>query len=246
MPKSKRAKVYNLTKTKKKGKTVKNKLVEEIRKAADEYERCFVFSSVNMRNNGLKALRNAWKDSRVFMGKNKVMALALGKSPESEHRDGLCQVAKMITGKCGIVFTNDSVAKIKKDLASVDEIHYARSGFVATEAFGLPEGVIDMPFSMETQLRKNGLHTILKEGKILLGVDTQICNIGDTLTPEQCKLLEMFQVKMAHFRMYPVCVWEASEGSFEEFPIPDFAFEGKKSAGGDEEAIDISNMELFD
>lgn len=233
MPKSKRAKVVNLTKTKKKGKSIKNKLVVEIRNAADEYERCVIFSSVNMRNNGLKTLRNKWKGSRVFMGKNKVMALALGKTPETEHKDGLSQVAKNVTGHCGILFTNQDLDSIKTDLAAVNELHFARSGFVATERFNLPEGIIDMPFSMETTLRKYGLHTSLKDGKIILGVDTDVCKPGDILTPEQCKLLELFQVKMARFRMFPECAWEATDGSFQEFPLPDFAL--KVKAGGSKE-----------
>lgn len=223
MPKSKRSKVFHLTKTKKKGKTIKEKLVTEMHDAANIFKHCYVFKCVNMRNNGLKMLRNKWKDSRVFMGKNKVMALALGKSIESEHKDGLHQVAKMVQGPCGVLFTNMDADTVKGHLAEIHEVHFARSGFVATEDFSLPEGVINMPFSMETQLRKYGLSTSLKEGKILLAADTQVCRIGDQLTPEQCKLLELFDVKMAEFRMYAVCHWEADSGSFEEYPTPDFA-----------------------
>lgn len=225
MPKSKRSKIFHLTKTKKKGKTVKEKLVTEMHDAADKFKHCYVFKCVNMRNNGLKMLRNRWKDSSVFMGKNKVMALALGKSIESEHKDGLHQVAKMVQGPCGVLFTNMEPDTVKEHLSEVREIHFARSGFVATEDFALEEGEINMPFSMETQLRKYGLTTSLKEGKILLSTHTQVCKIGDQLTPEQCKLLELFGVKMAEFRMYASCHWEAENGSFEEYPTPDFAIE---------------------
>lgn len=42
-----------------------------------------------MRNTKLKDLRNEWKDSRFFFGKNKVMAIALGRSKSDEVEDQL-------------------------------------------------------------------------------------------------------------------------------------------------------------
>lgn len=42
-----------------------------------------------MRNTKLKDLRNEWKDSRFFFGKNKVMAVALGRTKSDEIEDQL-------------------------------------------------------------------------------------------------------------------------------------------------------------
>lgn len=42
-----------------------------------------------MRNTKLKDLRNDWKDSRFFFGKNKVMAVALGRTKSDEVEDQL-------------------------------------------------------------------------------------------------------------------------------------------------------------
>lgn len=42
-----------------------------------------------MRNTKLKDLRNEWKESRFFFGKNKVMAIALGRSKSDEVEDQL-------------------------------------------------------------------------------------------------------------------------------------------------------------
>jgi len=230
MPKSKRAKVYHLSKTKKKGRTVKDKIVEEVRAAAENYQRCFVFQTTNMRNNGLKALRMKWRDSRIFMGKNKVMSLALGRSEAGEHRDGISAIAQHLVGACGLLFTNEEEKDVVDHMNQVDELHFARSGFVATDDFVLDEGVVPMPFSMETQLRKYGLPTILKEGKILLNSDTQVCSKGDTLTPEQCKLLELFHIKMASFKIYPVCMWEAEGATCKEFDLPAYVAEAAAAA----------------
>lgn len=64
MPKSRRAKVYNLTQVSKKTREQKDKLFQNIRDAVPEYQNCFVFSVDNMRNNYLKDVRRELSDSR--------------------------------------------------------------------------------------------------------------------------------------------------------------------------------------
>jgi mRNA turnover protein 4 len=43
---------------------------------------------------------------RFFFGKNKVMALALGKTKETEAQDKLHKLTKCLVGQCGLLFTN--------------------------------------------------------------------------------------------------------------------------------------------
>lgn len=64
MPKSKRAKVYNLTQVTKKNREQKEKLFENIRECIPNYQHCFVFSIDNMRNNYLKDVRKELNDCR--------------------------------------------------------------------------------------------------------------------------------------------------------------------------------------
>lgn len=66
-----------------------------------------------MRSNSLKEVRNHWKgNSRFFFGKSKVMALALGRTKESEAADNLHKLAKYIKGQCGLFFTNEKKDKV--------------------------------------------------------------------------------------------------------------------------------------
>ena len=67
MPKSKRAKVYNLTQVSKKSRENKDKLFANIRDAIPNYQHCFVFSIDNMRNNYLKDVRRELSDSRLVL-----------------------------------------------------------------------------------------------------------------------------------------------------------------------------------
>lgn len=95
-----------MTKTSKKGLVLKQQIVEDIRKCASKYQNIFLFSVQNMRNSKLKDVRGEWKDSRFFFGKNKIMALGLGKSPEDEVQDGLHKLSAALKGQRGLLFTD--------------------------------------------------------------------------------------------------------------------------------------------
>ena len=72
MPKSRRDRAVTLSKTRKKvGLEFKQSLVDKIRKAVDDYARCFVFTVDNMRNSHLKVTtetmtRILWKSRLSF------------------------------------------------------------------------------------------------------------------------------------------------------------------------------------
>lgn len=84
----------SLTKTNKKGLLLKQKTIEDVRNSLNKYEHIFVFTVDNMRNTKLKDLRNEWKESRFFFGKNKVMSIALGKTKSDEVQENLNMVSK--------------------------------------------------------------------------------------------------------------------------------------------------------
>ena len=64
MPKSKRARVVHLSKVEKKGKELSEKLFNNVREAADNFQYIFLFDVENMRNNYLKEVRQEFSDSR--------------------------------------------------------------------------------------------------------------------------------------------------------------------------------------
>lgn len=100
MPRSQRNQKVSLTQTGKKGRELKQGIVSEVRKCVDEYPSVYVFSFVNLRSKLLKEVRTDFrKDSRFFMGKNKVMILALGKSQQDEYQDNLREVSKRLKGQ---------------------------------------------------------------------------------------------------------------------------------------------------
>lgn len=84
MPKTKRGKIISLTKTKKKAPEHKELLVTRIRQALKKYQRVIVFQHQNMTTVPFRELQQSWSnDSKFFLGKNKVIQIALGKDEET-------------------------------------------------------------------------------------------------------------------------------------------------------------------
>lgn len=229
MPKSKRARVVHLTKVDKKGKELTIKLFANVRECLDQYQYCFVFSVENMRNTYLKAVRNELNDSRfvhtalrslatcltssrLFFGKTKVMAKALGTSPEDEYQPSTHLLSKYLVGNVGLLFTNREPDAIKEYFNALSKTDFARAGTIATRTFIVPEGVVysmggeiaaddDVPMahSLEPELRKLNMPTTLTKGKITLQNPYTVCEEGKALDSRQTRLLKLFGVATADF-----------------------------------------------
>ncbi|PSN66375.1 mRNA turnover protein-like protein 4 [Corynespora cassiicola Philippines] len=214
MPKSKRAKVVHLSKTDKKGKELSQKLFANVQEAADNFSYIFVFSVENMRNNYLKEVRSEFSDSRLFFGKTKVMAKALGQTPAEEHLTNLSDLTKHLVGNVGLFFTNREPADIIDYFSTYTQTDFARAGVVASQTFTVPEGVVyatggqipadddvPLPHSQEVTVRKWGMPTRLDKGKVMLDVPYTVCKEGQTLNSHQTALLKLFGVALADFKI---------------------------------------------
>lgn len=217
MPKSKRDKKVSLTKTPKKDLQFKQQLVDEIRRCIENYSRIFVFSVQNMRNAKLKDLRSEWRHSRFFFGKNKVMALGLGKTTETEVQDNLHKLAKQLRGQCGLLFTNKTKEEVLEWFDNFGQGDYARSGGTATDTIVLPAGPLpQFPHSIEPHLRSLGMPTSLQKGVVTLIKEFTVCRAGEVLKPEQARMLKLLGHEMAVFRLVMKSMW-SKDGTFEKF-----------------------------
>jgi len=216
MPKSKRNKVVSLSKTTKKGFELKKDLVSQIQACCDEFASLYIFSVEDMRNQKLKGVRQHWRTSRFFFGKNKVMTIALGRTKEDEYKENLHKVSEQLSGNVGLMFTNEQDQKVKEWFSSFTEPDYARSGNKATKTITLPAGPLDensYPHNMEPALRSLSLPTELKKGIIHLTTDYTVCKKDEVLSPEQCRVLKLFFEQLASFHLVLKSLW-TSHGKF--------------------------------
>jgi len=243
MPKSKRDKKVSLTQTKKKGLELKQTLIQKMRDTADKYSRIFTFSVHNMRNVQLKEIRQEWSHSRFFFGKNKVM-LALGRSEDEEYLENLHKLTECLEGQTGLLFTDYTQEEVQKYFDALHIPDYARSGATASATVVLDEGPLEQfSHAIEPQLRALGLPTALKRGVVTLLNDHTVCEKGQTLNPEQCRVLKLFEHKMSDFHITIEGMWQ-KDGTWKSFI--DKPKSGKKLAAvaSDEEMSDEENEDV--
>ncbi|KAI9796499.1 MAG: hypothetical protein M1825_000616 [Sarcosagium campestre] len=229
MPRSKRAKVITLSKTEKKGKELNTRLFTNVRESVDKYQYLFVFSVENMRNTYLKEVRTEFGDSRLFFGKTKVMAKALGATPEEEYQPNLSQLRKHLVGNVGLFFTSQPPEQVLSHFASYNRTDYARAGTEAPRTFTIPAGVlysrggevpveedVPLPHSREPALRALGMPVSMVKRQVVLDGDYEVCRQGEVLDSRQTRLLKAFGVVAAEFRLLMLAYWSAATNEVKE------------------------------
>jgi len=180
----------------------------------------------------LKDLRQSWSDSRFIFGKNKVAALALGRGAESEYKQNIHKITPFLVGNVGLLFTNRTKTEVLNFFGNFSCPEFARAGNVAIEDVTIEAGPLEQfQHTMEPQLRKLGMHTTLRKGVVHLDTDFKICSKGDKLTPEQCRLLKLFDMLQASFKVKVKVNWTKS-GHYE---IIDSSVDGEEEMEEDDD-----------
>ncbi|KAL7670558.1 hypothetical protein ACOME3_005493 [Neoechinorhynchus agilis] len=218
MPKSRKDKKVSLTSVKRKqGRQVKLDLISKFRQMIDKYDRLFVFSLHNEKNSALKEARLKWRDSgTIFLGKNKVLRVALGKDDRSAYRTNSHLVSSLLVGKIGILMTNKTESEVLDWFKTFGVTGYARAGDVCPQDVTIyNEDVSTFGYAAVPQLRKLGLDVEMDNGVVKLSRnEQQICKNGDKLAPEQANLLERFGYQLSRFHLKALCQWEIKNGGF--------------------------------
>jgi mRNA turnover protein 4 len=119
-----------------------------------------------------------------------------------------------LAGNVGLLFTDRTPAAIEEYFAKSLHTDFARAGTAATREFVIPAGVVysmggeispeeDVPMahSLEPELRKLQVPTSLTKGKITLQNDYRVCKEGEILDSRQTRLLKLFGVATAEFKV---------------------------------------------
>lgn len=198
----------------------KSNYIQQVRDAIDEHEAVYLFNYENMRSNKFKDVRLEFRgDGRILLGKNKLLQIALGRTPEEEYAENLRHVAKRIAGgSVGLLITSKPANKVERYFESLSEPDYARAGARSTAEVSITQHKMDhFPVSMMEQLRKLGMPVEIKMGKVVFrdGQSShRICKKDEVLSAEQCKLLKHFEIKLVNFEVKLLCRW--SDGEFVE------------------------------
>lgn len=229
-----------LTKTAKKTREHKTNYVENVRSAIDDNNRLYLFSYENMRSNHFKDVRlhfrgdnksssdemndddnDANTEGRIFLGKNKLLQIALGRTPEDEYSDNLFKLSKLLSGSVGILCTSQKPKDVEEYFAKLAVEDFARAGAVAPKSVKLTQAQVEThPVNMVEQFRKLGLPVEVNNGRVAFvgeRADWEVCKKNQELSVEQCKILCHMGVKLSVFKIGLTCRWEKADGAVEEF-----------------------------
>ena len=223
-----------MTKVRGDSKGLKERLVAKVQAAAEEHSTLMVFRCTNVRSQVIHAIRDKWADSKIFFGKNKVVQVALGRTPADEVQDNMHKVSERLRGACMLLFTNRDRREVEDFFANFHEREYARMGMLVTQDVEIKEGPLtQFAHSQEPYLRGLGLPTRLNRAVVTLERDFQICRKGDKLTSEQARLLKAFGLQLAEVNFSLDSVWR--QGRFE--------LVGDMDLGEDEEEVSGDSMD---
>ncbi|EXJ78839.1 hypothetical protein A1O1_09241 [Capronia coronata CBS 617.96] len=238
MPPSKRNRVIPTSKTRKNRKELVRRLASNVQEAAEKYSYIWVFDVQNMRNNFLKQVRQEFDDSRIMMGKTKVLMVGLGQTQETECVPGAHQLGPYVKGEVGLLFTDREPKEVEDFFEDFLAEDFARSGTVATREVRIPPGPIHtmygveggeedpLPIQIEPTLRKLGIPTRLHKGTIVLEEQPDgsmaeeegylVCRRGDALDSRQTSILKILGVRMSEFRIGLKAVFDKKEATVRE------------------------------
>lgn len=218
-------------------------LVENVKDCVENFSSIYIFSVQNMRNEKMKEVRIDWKPSKFFFGKNRVISVGLGRTKAEESHEDLHKISQSLKGQMGLLFTNKDKEYVSDWFKNYESQEYARSGFKVKETISLPAGPLsDFSHAIEPYLRQLGMPTTLERGVVTLLKDYTICKKGNVLTPEQAKILQLLDMKLAKFKLVLKGVWIKDKG-FEKFDteIDDDAEDNE--GGNDDEEMEVNDDE---
>ncbi|KAF6000542.1 mRNA turnover 4 [Cyanidiococcus yangmingshanensis] len=229
MPRSKRSRLLGPQSTRTKTRKEKAKLIDLVRSCLPpKYRQIYVFEYGDIGNQTLKAFREQVKQlpeggGRLFLGSNKVLQVALGRTPEEAYGPDLDLVATNLRGKRGLLFSNATCSEIRHLFSTFHRSEYAHAGDIASRDVLLPvdEPLEGLPAAAAPKLRELGLPVGVRGGRLFLEMSASekhfcACSKGDRLSAEQCALLRILGIRMAVARLYLRSYWDAETGKFEE------------------------------
>ena len=160
MPRSKRDKKITLTKVKKRGRDGRTELIDKVRAAVDEHAFLYVLKFDALRSVGFNDVRREWRESSLFLGKNKLMALALGRTPEDEVHDNARRVSARLIGDAALLATSRPRKDVLGFFEKLATPQFACAGTLATKTVKIAAGTLPadkFPTSKLPELRKLGV-----------------------------------------------------------------------------------------
>ncbi|ETW16519.1 hypothetical protein C923_05057 [Plasmodium falciparum UGT5.1] len=212
MPKSKRNVKISLTKVKKKvnKKEMKDLKLLEIKKMIQiPNVYVYVLDIRTYSNNNLKvAIEHFKPNGKFFIGKNKLMKLALGINENNEVKPNMSKISKLLIGNRILLITKDGPLSVLKFFNEFQPEEYIKHGNISPQDITLKCGeVLNVPVSMQKDLQKRKLNFDIVDQKIILKENKVLAEKDKLISLENSKILRMLNMKIAFFDITVLGYW---------------------------------------
>ncbi|KYN97431.1 putative ribosome biogenesis protein MRT4 [Plasmodium gaboni] len=212
MPKSKRNVKISLTKVKKKvnKKEMKDLKLLEIKKMIQiPNVYVYVLDIRTYSNNNLKvAIEHFKPNGKFFIGKNKLMKLALGINENNEIKPNMSKISELLVGNRILLITKDGPLSVLKFFNEFQPEEYIKHGNISPQDITLKCGdVLNVPVSMQKDLQKRKLNFDIIDQKIILKENKILAEKDKLISLENSKILRMLNMKIAFFDITVLGYW---------------------------------------
>ncbi|CAD52796.1 hypothetical protein PFUGPA_02728 [Plasmodium falciparum Palo Alto/Uganda] len=212
MPKSKRNVKISLTKVKKKvnKKEMKDLKLLEIKKMIQiPNVYVYVLDIRTYSNNNLKvAIEHFKPNGKFFIGKNKLMKLALGINENNEVKPNMSKISELLIGNRILLITKDGPLSVLKFFNEFQPEEYIKHGNISPQDITLKCGeVLNVPVSMQKDLQKRKLNFDIVDQKIILKENKVLAEKDKLISLENSKILRMLNMKIAFFDITVLGYW---------------------------------------
>ena len=211
MPKAKRTKLVSLNKTSKHQKDVKERLMQKLESNTKKYTKLVFLEISNLTNEVQTQLRADIKGELVF-GKKSVLAKFFENMGEKdENYLKASEFLKNVDSQVTVLFTNESIEDIQKQIVNTDVTVFAQPGTKALATVELQPGneVFDhISTSNANYLRNLGVFVTVQKGKLNLEEKVLAAQKNEALTVNQSKLLKVLGVKLGRAEVRLLCAYD--------------------------------------
>merc|ERR1712087_439609 len=174
----------------------KQALADKIFDMLDNYSSGFIVHADNVSSKQFMDVRRGIRGSSVIlMGKNTMVRRAFRVYAEKTGNDFWKEVAALLVGNVGVVFTNAPLVEIKEEIAKYKVGAPAKAGSIAPIDVTIPAGGTGLDPSQTSFFQALSIPTKINRGAVEIISDVKVITEGDKVGASEAALLAKLNIK---------------------------------------------------
>merc|ERR1712072_1557588 len=194
----------------KKSKSRKEVLADELESHFANYTKLFIVGVDNVTSNQLHDIRKSMRgEAVIYCGKNTQMRRVIRKLEEA-GRPELDKVRAACKLNVALIFTNQSLAKIRDEIVGNKKPSLAKAGALAQCDVTIPKGITALEPSMTSFLQALNISSKITKGSIEIINDVELFKAGDRVDASQAALLQKLEITPFSYGLVPIAVFDGN------------------------------------